>query len=409
MEGTTTITTKKKTIGEVEVAGKRVLMRVDFNVPLDDSGQITDDRRIRLALPSIKSVLDRGGRLALISHLGRPQASGPEPALSLAPVGERLESLLDGVPVRFVAGDCAGPAAAAAVEDEQAKVVLLDNLRFHPGEKAGDAEFAAKLAAFGDIYCNDAFGTAHRDDASMVALPRAMAGKPRVAGLLMEREIKYMAETIANPQQPFVAVLGGAKVSDKLGVIHNLMGKVETILVGGAMAYTFIRAMEHGVGSSLVQLGMLKKAREIIDEAAASPTDLILPTDHVCGKQMTRVTPLEVFSESIPEGWMGLDIGPETTGRYVERLHRAKTVVWNGPMGAFEIQPFDVGTRQVAEGIVKATSAGATSIVGGGDTAAAVERFGLDEKFSHVSTGGGAALQMLEGRAFASIEALDGA
>ncbi len=397
----------KKTIDQIEVASKRVLMRVDFNVPLDSGGAITDDRRIRQGLPSIQSVTGRKGRLVLMSHLGRPEGA-PEAGLSLEPAAKRLAELISPASVRFVGGDCVAPAAAAAVAAMgDGEIVLLENLRFNPGEKTGDPQFARKLAAFGDVYCNDAFGSAHRVDASMVAVPKAMEEKPRVAGLLLARELHYLSEAIAKPKRPFVAVLGGAKISDKLGALSNLMGKVETILVGGAMAYTLLKALGHEIGTSLVQLGMLKKAQEVIDAAAASPTDLILPSDHVCGKQITHLTPVKVVATSIPDGWMGLDIGPETSAQYGKSLHEARTIVWNGPMGVFETPPFDVGTRQVAEGIVKATEAGAVSVVGGGETAAAVEGFGLSKRFSHVSTGGGATLQMLEGRSFDSVAVLD--
>ena len=400
----------KKTIEQIDVASKRVLMRVDFNVPLDDNAAITDDRRIDLALPSIKSVLDRRGRLILISHLGRPEGRGPEPKLSLKPAADRLGELLDGVTVQFVADDCVGQQAveaANALTDGQ--VLVLENLRFNVGERTGDSSFAAQLGALGDIYCNEAFGTAHRDDASMVALPGAMNDKPRVAGLLLEREIRFLGDTLAEPVRPFVAVLGGAKVSDKLGAIRNLMTIVDVVLVGGAMAYTLLEALGRDVGSSKVQRGMLGQAQQIIDAAAASPVDLILPLDHVCGKQISRVTPVRVVGESIPQGWMGLDIGPETVAQYAAELSKAKTIVWNGPVGVFEVPPFDVGSKQIAQAIVRATEAGATSIGGGGDTAAAIKGFGLSDRFTHVSTGGGACLGMLEGQRFTSVDLLDDA
>lgn len=397
----------KKTIEHVEVASSTVLMRVDFNVPLDDSGQIVDDRKIRMALLSIKSVIDRNGRLILISHLGRPEGK-VKPALSLKPIADRLGQLLDGVDVQFVADDCVGAQAteaAAALSDGQ--VLVLENLRFDAGEKKGDTVFAAKLAEMAHIYCNDAFGTAHRNDASMVAVPQAMSDKPRVAGLLMDKELSYLSDTLISPKKPFVAILGGAKVSDKLGVLHNLMGKVDTILMGGAMAYTLLKTLDFDMGSSMVQLGMLKEAQQIIDKAAASPTDLILPIDHVCGKQISRMTPIKIFKESIESGWMGLDIGPETVAQYVSEIRKAQTIVWNGPMGVFETKPFDVGTKQIAEAIAQATDSGAVSIIGGGETDAAIDEFGLAERFSHVSTGGGACLQMLEGKEFNSVDLLE--
>lgn len=398
----------RKTIQNVDVASARVLMRVDFNVPVDGDGAITDDRRIRLALPSINSVLERGGRLILMSHRGRPEGDGLEPKLSLAPVAERLRELVPDVTVHFPGDLCTGEDSAAAVDAmNEGEIVLLENLRFQKAEKKGDSEFAATLASYGDIYCNNAFGTAHRDDASMVALPAAMAGKPRVAGLLLDRELIFLHDTIQNAEHPFVAVLGGAKVSDKLGAIAHLMGRVDTILIGGAMAYTFIKALGHPIGSSLVQDDMLGEAQRIIDAAASSPTDLILPIDHVCGKALMHNTPVEVHDESIPDGWMGLDIGPETTAQYESALRKARTIVWNGPMGVFEMTPFDVGTRRVAHAAASATEQGAITVVGGGDTAAAVDLFDLDGGFSHVSTGGGASLALLEGRRFASVGLLD--
>lgn len=400
----------KKTIAQVDVASKRVLMRVDFNVPLSDAGGITDDRRIRQALPTIQSVVTRRGRLILMSHLGRPEGRGFEPEFSLKPAADRLRELLGTVKVAFAENDCVGPEAAAAVKAmRDGEIVVLENLRFHEGEKTGDQGFAQKLAAFGDIYCNDAFGTAHREDASMVAVPMAMQGKPRVAGLLLQKELQYLSETIRSARKPFVAILGGAKVSDKLGALRNLMGKVNSILVGGAMAYTFLKALGQEVGSSLVQSNMVKEAQSIIDLAAASHTDLLLPKDHVCGKQISRHSPIEVHEEMIPGGWMGLDIGPQTTNQYGQVIQGAKTIAWNGPMGVFETPPFDVGTRQIAQAIARSTKFGAISVVGGGDTAAAVEAFGLGDQFSHVSTGGGASLEMLEGKSFRSVALLDDA
>jgi phosphoglycerate kinase len=401
-------TMPKKTIDQIDVRSKRVLTRVDFNVPLDEAGKITDDNRIQQALPTIKSIISRGGKLVLVSHLGRPEGKGFEPADSLKPAADRLSELLPGVRVSFPSNDCIDDKAAQAVAGlKDGEIAVLENLRFHKGEKKGEPTFAAKLAAYGDIYCNDAFGTAHRNDSSMFAVPKAMSGKPRVAGLLLQKELKYLSEAINNAKRPFVAVLGGAKVSDKLGAIRNLMGKVDSILVGGAMAYTFLKALGQGVGSSLVQNDMLDDARSILDQAGSSKTDLVLPSDHVCAKQISKMAPMQVSQDGIPAGWMGLDIGPQTTAQYAKTLRGAKTIVWNGPMGVFETPPFDVGTRQVAEAIGKATQAGAISIVGGGDSAAAVETFGIAGQFSHVSTGGGASLEMLEGKSFDSVAVLD--
>jgi len=404
---------RKKGIDDVEVAGRRVLMRVDFNVPLDDAGAITDDRRIRGALPSVRSVIDRGGRLIVMSHLGRPKGAGAEPALTLAPAAERLAELLEDVDVKFV-GDCIGPEVTDAVNALGAgEVLVLENLRFHAEEKKGDAGFAQQLAAIADVYCNDAFGTAHRGDASMLAVPRAMTDRPRVAGHLLARELAYLSETIeaAEDSGPsgFVAVIGGAKVSSKIGAIRNLTGRVEKILVGGAMAYTFLRARGVGTGSSLVEEDMVEEAGQMLAAAENGPTSIALPTDHVCCREIAPDTPVEVVAGSIEEGWIGVDIGPETIAAYTEALAGATTIVWNGPMGVFETPPFDAGTRAVAEGIVAATAGGAVSVIGGGDSAAAVEAMGLADRFSHVSTGGGASLQMLEGRSFESVETLDDA
>ena len=415
----------KQTIDKIDVRGQRVLMRVDFNVPLDESSppKITDDRRIQQALPSIKSVIERGGRLILISHLGRPEGKGYEPADSLKPAADRLRELLNDpamssspqarsgpIQVGFPGEDCIGPVASIIVETlRDGEIIVLENLRFHKAEKKGDEHFAAKLAAYGDIYCNDAFGTAHRNDASMYAVPKIMkaSGKKCVAGLLMQKELKFLAEAIAHAQKPFVAVLGGAKVSDKLGAIRNLMGKVDTIIIGGAMAYTFLRAMGQRTGSSLVQEDMLGEAKAILDAAKSGNTEIMLPTDHVCAQKIAGDAPTKVCGDSIEDGWMGLDIGPKTAAAYAAKLAAAKTIVWNGPMGVFETPPFDAGTRAAAQAMAKATKAGAVSIVGGGDSAAAVEEFGLADAFTHVSTGGGASLEMLEGKKFDSVGLLD--
>jgi phosphoglycerate kinase len=383
----------KQTIDQIDVAGKRVLMRVDFNVPMLD-GKITDDRRIHMALPSIHSVLDRGGALTLMSHLGRPKGNGFEKKYSLVPVAQRLSALL-------------GKEVVCSDDDETSNIVLIENLRFHKGEKLGDEAFAKALADKGDVYCNDAFGTAHRTHASMVAVPEAMEGKPRVAGLLLAKELHYLDHAITHAEKPFVTVLGGAKVSDKMGAIENLLGKVDTILIGGAMAYTFLVAKGIAVGASLVEPDRIGDASRIIESASASTTSLLFPVDHVCAKKIEEGAEAHVFVGEIPEGTMALDIGPETAKRYAEILASSKTVIWNGPMGVFEVAPFDEGTRKVAEAIAEATSQGAVSIVGGGDSAAAISMLGLDAKMTHISTGGGASVQMLEGMVFKSVAMLD--
>ena len=389
----------KKTIADVPLSGKKVLVRVDFNVPLDNEQQITDDRRIRMALPTIEKILAGGGRAILMSHLGRPKGEGIEPSLSLRPTAKRLGQLL-GQSVAF-ATDTAGDDAREKVAGGS-DVVVLENLRFQAGEKKGDAAFADGLAGLADIYCNDAFGTCHRTDASMVAVPAAMDGKPRVVGFLVAREIEYLDDVIARPQHPFIAILGGAKVSDKIGVIKNLLGICDHVVIGGAMAYTFALAQGGQVGDSLVEPDKVDLARELLKRGGEK---LVLPFDTHCGDAFApdckkRVVP----AGEIPEGFMGLDIGPQTASHYAGLVARAKTIVWNGPMGVFEMPPFDAGTRAVAESI--ATS-DAVSIIGGGDSAAAIEQFGFADQVSHVSTGGGASLAMLEGKKFAAVELLD--
>jgi phosphoglycerate kinase len=385
----------KQTIEQIDVAGKRVLMRVDFNVPMQD-GEITDDRRIQMALPSIMSVLDRGGQLTLMSHLGRPSGTGFEKAYSLAPVAKRLGELL-------------GRTVVCSDEDVTSDIVLLENLRFNKREKEGDVTFAKQLAKNGDVYCNDAFGTAHRNHASMVAVPEEMKDKPRVVGLLLAKELQYLDHAIANAQKPFVAVLGGAKVSDKMGAIEHLLGKVDTIIIGGAMAYTFLEAQGIDVGMSHVERDRIEDAKSIVAAASSSSTALLFPSDHTCAQEIAEGTQVLVSSVSIPSGWMGLDIGPETMQRYTSLLRSAKTIIWNGPMGVFEIPPFDAGTRDIANAIAEASEHGAISIIGGGDSGAAISAFGLEQEMTHISTGGGASLQMLEGKTFKSVAMLDDA
>lgn len=393
----------KKTIEQVEVQGKTVLMRVDFNVPLDDQQKITDDRRIQMALPSIRSVIDRGGRLVLMSHLGRPRGDQDDLRFSLRPTAERLGTLLAAA-VAF-ASDTVGPDAQGKLAALQAgQCLLLENLRFHPGEKAGDAEFASQLAAAADIYCNNAFGTCHRLDASMVAVPEAMADRPRVVGHLVAREIQFLSDTISAPERPFVAILGGAKVSDKISVIRNLLGICDQVLIGGAMAYTFSLANQGEVGKSLVEPDKVDLAHKLIELGGDK---LLLPVDTHCGDGFhadcnKRVCP----AGQIPDDYEGLDIGPQTAQLYAAAVSQAKTIVWNGPMGVFEIPPFDAGTRAVAEAIAASQ---AISIIGGGDSAAAIDQLGFADQVSHVSTGGGASLAMLEGRAFAAVDLLDDA
>ena len=390
----------KKSIDQVDVAGKTVLMRVDFNVPLDERLNITNDRRIQMALPSIRSVTERGGRLVLISHLGRPKGE-PDPKFSLAAVASLLGEVLD-TPVSF-ATDTVGDSAAgkvAALTD--GACVVLENLRFNAGEKQGDAQFAAQLAQFGDIYCNDAFGTCHRQDASMVAVPEAMSGKPRVVGRLVAKEIQYLSDAISDPARPFVAILGGAKVSDKINVIQNLLGICDSVLVGGAMAYTFSLAKGGSVGESLVEADKVELAAELI---AGGGNRLCLPVDTHCGDGFSPDCNKRVVAAGeIEDGFEGLDIGPRTAENFAEIIKSAKTVVWNGPMGVFEMPPFDEGTKTVAQAVAESA---AVSIIGGGDSAAAIQVLGFAEQVSHVSTGGGASLAMLEGKRFAAVDLLD--
>ncbi len=400
----------KRSIASLEVAGKRVLVRVDFNVPLE-GGRITDDRRIRAALPTIRSVVSRGGRAVLMSHLGRPAGTGFEAEHSLEPVAARLAELLSeeaATTVAFPSRDCLDDTAAAAVAAlRDGEVLLLENLRFHKGEKKGDAAFAARLAALGDAYCNDAFGTCHRTDASMFAVPMAMKPRPAVAGFLLEAELRYLQQAITAAEHPFVAILGGAKVSDKLGAIRNLLGKVDSLVIGGAMAYTLLAAQGVAVGGSRTEPAMAEEAAGVLALAGELGKSILLPEDHVCGERFEPGTPTRTVEGGIPDGWMGLDIGPRSAARFAEAIRAAKTVVWNGPMGVFEMPPFDAGTRAVGEAVAAATAAGGVTIAGGGDTAAAVETFGLASRLSHVSTGGGASLEMLEGRHFQSLDALD--
>ncbi len=395
----------KQTIADVPVSGKAVLMRCDFNVPLDDVQQITDDRRITEALPSIKSVLDRGGRVILMSHLGRPEGKDPaaDAKYSLAPVATRLQELL-GCPVHFAADTIGDEAKARSAALQNGEVLLLENVRFNKGEKMGDPEYAAVLAAMGDIYCNDAFGTCHRTEGSMVAVPNAMTGKPRVCGFLVEKEIKFLSEAIAQPARPFVAIVGGAKVSDKINVIQNLLAICDKVLIGGAMAYTFALAQGGSIGRSRVEKDKVDLANELI---ASGGDKLLLPLDTHCGDDFKGTCNKQVVpAGQIPNegGWEGFDIGPATIARYEAVIQSAKTVVWNGPMGVFEMPPFDAGTRAVAEAIV---ASGSVSIIGGGDSAAAIQEFGLADKVTHVSTGGGASLEMLEGKKFVAVELLD--
>jgi phosphoglycerate kinase len=408
----------KKTVADINVQGKKVLIRCDFNVPLDDDCNITSDDRIVKALPTIKNILDRGGSLILMSHLGRPEGERDD-KYSLAPVAKRLSELL-GKGVIFT-NDCIGPEVKAKAKTiKSGDCMLLENVRFHKEEVIKDKaakedtklrqakdNFAKQLAELADIYVNDAFGTAHRDNASMYTVPQIMKGKPRVIGFLVEKELKFLGETINNPKRPFVAILGGAKVSDKIGVIENLLDKVDHILIGGAMAYTFFKAQGHTVGKSLCEDDFVEKATTLLGRAKDVGCEMVLPIDTVVAREFKAGAKNKVVSGNIESGWQGMDIGPQTRELFAGKLAEAKTIVWNGPMGVFELPPFDEGTKAVALAVAKATDKGARSIIGGGDSASAVEKLGLEDRISHISTGGGASLEFLEGKKFVCLEILD--
>jgi len=388
----------KKTIKDIDVNGKRALVRVDFNVPLQD-GQVTDDRRIRAALPTIKYLLENGASVVLMSHLGRPK-DGPDPQFAMDPVAAKLSELL-GRPVKKM-DDCIGPDVEATVNAMQpGDVTLLENTRFYKEEKKNDPDFAAKLAKLGNVYVNDAFGSAHRAHASTAGVTDTL--RPAVAGFLLEKELAYLGGALANPAQPFLAIMGGAKISDKIAVIENLLEKVDSLLIGGGMANTFFVAQGYEVGSSLVEEEAIETAKKLLD---AHADKLVLPVDCVVAAEFkadaeSKVVPVD----EVPEGWMILDIGPASIAHFSNRLAAAKTVVWNGPMGVFEFPKFAEGTFAVAKALSQLTEA--TTIVGGGDSAAAVEQSGLAAKISHISTGGGASLEFLEGKTLPGVAALD--
>jgi phosphoglycerate kinase len=391
----------KKTIADLpDLHGKKVLVRVDFNVPLDAAGSITNDRRIRAALPTLRQLLDRGAAVIVMSHLGRPKGDPKKDApFKMDNAARRLGELL-GKPVHK-ADAVVGPAVTAAVQKlRPGEVLVLENLRFHPGEQAGDAAFARELAALGDAYCNDAFGTCHRKDASMVAVPAAMKGEPRVVGTLVAKELDILNELLSHPKRPFLGILGGGKVSDKIGFIKALLGRVDRVLIGGAMTYTFLKAQGKGVGSSRLEADKLNVARELLELGKGK---IELPVDHLVVVAVDMPQTARVVAE-IPEGAVGVDIGPKTIDRYVREAKAAAAVVWNGPLGKFEDEPYSKGTRAVAEAL--ASSSG-VSVVGGGETAEAVEEFGLAEKMKHVSTGGGAFLEYVEGTPFAALNEID--
>jgi phosphoglycerate kinase len=387
----------KLMIEDLDIKGKKVIMRVDFNVPLKN-GEVTNDIRIRRSLQSIEYIIQSGGKCILMSHCGRPKGDGKEPEFSLAPAARRLSRLL-GKEVKM-APDCVGKDVTAMVESlSEGDLLMLENLRFHKGEKKNDGDFAKSLASLADLYVNDAFGTCHRPDASMVGVPKYLQA---ACGYLVAKEIEYFEKALKNPEKPFVAVLGGAKVSDKIMVIENLMNKVDALLICGSMAYTFLMAQGKPIGSSKLEEDRVEIAKELLKKADTRDVKLLLPIDHVVADQFKEDAETQVV-EAIPDGWMGLDIGTKTTDLYCEELKKAKTVVWNGPAGVFEMKPFALGSRKIAETLAEST---AVTIIGGGDTAAAVEQFGLDAQMSHISTGGGASLEYLEGKELPGIAAI---
>jgi phosphoglycerate kinase len=388
-----------RSLADLPVSGKRVLVRVDFNVPQDDAGAITDDTRIRASLPTLEAILARGGVPILLSHLGRPKG-GVDEGARLAPVGARLAELTGRKVV--VVKESIGPVAAKAVAGAPAgALVLLENVRFHDGETKGDMQLAASFAALGDLFVLDAFGTAHRDHSSVCGIARLL---PSAAGLLMEKELSAFRRVLASPERPLVAILGGAKVSDKLKVVDNLIDRVDALVVGGGMAYTFLRAQGVAVGSSLVQEDMLGSVEKSLARAAARKVEIVLPGDHVVAQKFAADAPARTVVGAIEPGWMGLDIGPAARARAAAVIAKARTVVWNGPMGVFEWPAFAAGTVAVAKAV--ADCAGYT-VVGGGDSVAAVEQFGLASRIDHISTGGGASLELLEGRVLPGIAALE--
>ena len=393
----------KLAINDLDLRGKRVFIRVDFNVPLKD-GVVTDDTRIRETLPTLRLAIEKGARLVLASHFGRPKGTR-DPKYSLRPAAKKLEELL-GKPIAF-ALDCVGPGAegqSKALRDGE--VLVLENVRFHPEEEKNDEAFSKQLAALCDgLFVCDAFGSAHRAHASVVGITRFV--QQAAAGLLMEKELAYLGKAMTNPARPFVAILGGAKVSDKIEVVENLMNIADAMLIGGGMAYTFLKADGQPIGKSLVENDKLDLARRLREEAQKKKFALLLPVDHVVGAEFKADTATQTVSVSAtPDGWMGLDIGPKTIEAYRQKIAPAKTIVWNGPMGVFEMPAFAKGTLEIAKAVAAATGAGATSIVGGGDSVAAVHQSGLADKISHISTGGGASLEFLAGRKLPGVEAL---
>jgi phosphoglycerate kinase len=388
----------KLTVKDLDLKDKIVLMRADFNVPLDAELNITDDTRIRETLPTIDYILKNGARkLVLASHLGRPDGKRVD-KYSLKPVAKRLAELLN-EPINFL-NDCVGPAVKASVDSSTERVVLLENLRFHAEEEANDSNFAQQLASLADVFVNDAFGTAHRAHASTAGVDKYLQS---AAGFLLEKEIKYLGDAVSDPQKPFMVILGGAKVSDKIGVIENLLPKCDAIIIGGGMAYTFLKAQGRSIGNSKLEKDKLELAKTILDKATALKKDIVLPVDHVVVDVVDPKASSMIVGADIPEGKIAVDIGPKTIELFDSKLKTAKTIVWNGPLGIFEMEPFSKGTAQVGKFVSELK---AVTIIGGGDTAAAVAKFNLQKKMTHISTGGGASLEFLEGKTLPGIAAL---
>ena len=392
------------TLTDADVSGKRVLVRADFNVPLNDAGEITDDTRIRAALPTIQDLTGKGAKVVLCSHFGRPKGKVVD-SMRLTPVAQRLSELLGQEVVKC--DDCVGPEVAAAVNGLQnGQVALLENVRFYAGEEANDPEFAQQLAANADMYVNDAFGTAHRAHASTEGVTKYLS--PSVGGFLIEKELEYLQAAIENPQRPLAAIIGGSKVSSKIGVIDTLLDKVDKLLIGGGMIFTFYKARGLNVGKSLVEEDKLALAKSLEAKAKEKGVELLLPTDVVVADNFAADANAQTVSvEAIPDGWMGLDIGPDAVKVFQEALKQCKSVIWNGPMGVFEFDKFAVGTEAIAHTLAELTPQGVTTIIGGGDSVAAVEKVGVAEQMSHISTGGGASLELLEGKTLPGIAALD--
>jgi len=393
---------RKKTEEDITLAGKKIIMRVDFNVPLDADGNVKDDSRIRAALPTINYILEKGAALILMSHLGRPKGE-KKPEFSLKPAFDRLKSLVS-APVKM-APDCIGPdAESAAAELKAGEILLLENLRYYKAETNNDPEFSKQLASLAEIYVNDAFGAAHRAHASTEGITKFMATS--VAGFLMKKEIDYLENALEDPKRPFIAILGGAKVSDKIPVIERLLDKVDTLLIGGGMCFTFLKAQGMDIAASKLEEDRIEQSAQLLKLAVEKKKNLVLPVDVVAADKFDAAAATQtVDADKIPAGWMGLDIGPKSVELFSKYISECKTVVWNGPMGVFEMEAFAAGTKAVADAIAK--NADCISIVGGGDSASAINNMGLHDKFTHISTGGGASLELLEGKALPGVEALN--